>query len=761
MLERIIVSCRRWNAAIFAAVFIFNVFPASAEPRSLKIISLLEEKKYAAAVRLIEKEIRRSRGKAKKGRYALLLSQIPTNIRTKKPRHEYAYLAARYAEDIPQKKRMQLWIEAGDGFFKNGRLKKAEHAYQKAYFFSEKEKASSETAYILYKRAWIQVNRKNHVKAFRFLTLAEKNPENRLRENMLFDIGRIWAESQYLQAALSIEDLSKIFQSAPPKEKKSILNGIIRGMRRKKKNIEKVFSSLAKNQIIYSQTVNHILTEKISIVPGSCGLALYMEKSKVSVLDKDKSLSVLNACSHALISKAKRDPSQKKAYFKKLIHLYSAFERRGLERWPLTLIYERLGWNDKACEESLLQIIETVSDLDQKFSLISNNNSKTKDKSALDFFGESFRLCEKAKNPDSRLTARAADVLLRSKPLMKRWTTVSGAWEGVLFQFLDEKKFFPAIKASILNLPRSRGKKDLLPRLFLSHIKEYQPEEIKSFLSRFSSKPARLEYIDILITAADFLTVKEMEAYLPLGQADSYHKITPWFHKALSGKLPDSTTNIIIQKLLKHFPLKKTDQKTAALFLALHYLKNSLVKEIFYHWEKLSPAFGKESLAVELFEKSLSDSTASCSALSDLLGQKSVKNSPLGKFMNQCCRLSALKKGVVSQTLRRRLKPPAVLRKSALAGDFVFLSRIQRRTVYLKKNISHLEGRTSKMIMRLRSSILNHQKRKWRSKALAEKTEALLQNQIGFFEKELGRLASSSPHGEKYMELKKIIAQWR
>ena len=798
MLGQIAFSRRARLTAVPAALLIINsfaVFPAraSSQPPALKILSLLESKQYAAAVRMLEKEIRRSRSQSQKGHYALLLSQIPLSVRTKKPRHEYSFMAARHAENIPRKKRMQLWIEAADGFFKNGNLNKAEGAYKKASSLAREEKARSETVYILYKRAWTWVNQKDHIKAFYFLIEAEKEKKSRLRENILFDIGRVWAESQYLKSKAPIAALAAVFQSVGSKEKKSILDGIIRGMRRKKKNINKVFSALLKNQTVFSQTVNHILTGKIALIPGSCGLIPYMEKAAPAELSRDESLSVLNVCSRALISK-KRKTRSRKSYLKKIINLYLAFERRGIERWPLTLIYEYLGRKDRACEESLRQLTEIAADLGLKAGLESKSasNQKTKGKKILESFGESFRLCGEAKKPDMQLIAETANSLLMSDELMKRYTTAEGAWENIFFQFLDSERFFPAIKNLLLKLPAWKGKKDLPPMLFLSHIKEYQPEEIKAFLSRFSPKPAKSYYIDILIEA-DFLAPEEMEAYLPLSRADSYRKIAPWFQMALSEKLSAKQKDIIISKLLDHFPSKKEDQKTAALFLALHYLKTGPIADVFRYWGRVSAAFEKKALAMELFEKGLGEAAPACRAFSSsflasadsekksfqrggsspknaavkgtgggALMMAAVKNSSLLQFMRQCCLLMESKGDAPKhEESRRRLKPPAVLKGSPLAGDFVFLADIQNRTVYLEKDISRLESRTSEMIMKLKSSILRHQKRKWSSKALVERAAALLQKQIEIFERELGRLAASSPHGAKYEELKKIVAQWR
>ena len=314
---------------------------AAPPPAALKIISLLEEKKHAAAAALLEKEIRRSRSLSQKGHYALLLTQIPLNAPTKKPRHEYAFTAARHAEGIPSKKRMQLWIEAADGFFKSGDLKRAERAYKQAFLLAKKRRAKSEIAYILYKRAWTRVNQKDWRKAFHFLLEAEKARESRIRENILFDIGRIWAESQYHGSAPSLESLAAVFRSAGKKEKALILKGMIQGMGRKPKLAGKQLLALSKNQEIFSHAVNYLLTGGRPLIPGRCGMIKAVGKAIPSMLERAPALSALNSCSKALMSKKSLSRAVRRR-LKNLSRLYLSFERRGAERWPLALIYERL-----------------------------------------------------------------------------------------------------------------------------------------------------------------------------------------------------------------------------------------------------------------------------------------------------------------------------------------------------------------------------------------------------------------------------------
>ena len=136
---------------------------------------------------------------------------------------------------------------------------------------------------------------------------------------------------------------------------------------------------------------------------------------------------------------------------------------------------------------------------------------------------------------------------------------------------------------------------------------------------------------------------------------------------------------------------------------------------------------------------------------------KTVSSTSLLKFIDQCCQMINSNEN----TTVSRLKLPSLLKPSALARDIVFLVRVHNRTLWLEKNISQLQNKTSRMIMDLQTGIAKYQKREWRLDEAAEKSETLLQKQIGIFEEELTKLAASSPHAEKYKELRSIVSQWR
>ena len=127
------------------------------------------------------------------------------------------------------------------------------------------------------------------------------------------------------------------------------------------------------------------------------------------------------------------------------------------------------------------------------------------------------------------------------------------------------------------------------------------------------------------------------------------------------------------------------------------------------------------------------------------------------KFMDQCCQMLAEKEGGPAPGL----KIPPVLRFNDMARDFVWLARVQNKTGQLEKRISLLERNTSGMIKGLKKAVSNYKKRKWRLPAAGEKAEIFLKKQIDLFAKELARLADSSPHGEEYRELRKIVLKWR
>lgn len=737
------------SSSFYLMIFFSNAlgsFSYASNMKTLDILSLIENKKYLPATQMLEEEISKTRDQKTKGYYALLLHQIPVKVSMKKPRHEYAFMAARWAEEVSRKKRMQLWIEAADGFFKTGNLKEADDAYKEALSIASVEKFQSEITYILFKKAWVKINNKEWVKAFQFFVQALKGKEGNLTENVLSNMGQIWVESQYFENKISLENLVTSFQIIPSNRQEIVIKGMVKGIKRiRKKGINKIVSVLSENKRLSTQVLDRVLSDKNSMIASPCQLLIWMEKSQVSNLKTDKALSVLNSCTHDLIS-TKRKGRWQKEQMKKIVDLYLRIERKGIERWPLIHIYESVGQKDSACDESLRQLTETLNSMEMKL----------KDQKLKETMMESFRLCKKVKKL-SPFSEKAIKILLSSDKVIKGYKTVEGPWENILFHILDMKIFYPLIKKNILGFNKNWRGKDLLPMLFLSHIEEYKPEEVKKFLDRFSPKPVESHYLDILL-AGDFLTVKELQRRLPLPGIDSYRKTLPWLKKAISGEINEDQKKIIVAKLLEYFPSEKKDRKDASLFLALHYLKEEQVSDIFNNWDKISSAFNKKNLIVELFEKSLAHKKKeACKGVKPLLVSKSIGFYSFLKFMDQCCRIMESERNVSVG----KFKIPSVLRSNALAGDFSFFVRVQNRTWWVEKNISKLQNKTTRMIMTLKGSITGYQKRDWRLKILAERVKTFLYKQIDLFEAELTRLATSSPHGDKYRELKKVVSQWR
>ena len=569
---------------------------------------------------MLERELIISRDQKAKGYYALLLSQLPMDIPLKRARREYNLMAAFWAENISPEKRMQMWIETADSFFKTGDLEKADRAYKRAFSIAFSQKAQSEMAYIRFKRAWIQINEKNWNKAFRFLRRALRG-KHRLKENILSNMGQIWVESQYFKEGIPFKDFEEGIQSVSLKQQKIVIEGLVKGIGRiKKKGINKIVSLLSENQKISTQALNHILSKGSSIIVPSCQLLLWIETARIKDLNRDKTLSVLNSCTQTLLSKKRKSEIQKER-IGKTANLYEKLERKGIERWPLVHIYEHTGQTNKACGESLHQLVETAE------------NRKDKDQIQIrKTLTETFRLCKEVKTLPP-FSERAVKSLLSSRKIIQNYQTAEGEWENTLLHLLDMDIFYPVIQKHILRFNKKWKGKDLLPILLLSHIQHYRPEEIKSFLNRFSPKPVRSYYLDILI-AGDFLIVEELQIWLPLAGVDSYRETLPWLKKMISEELTMEQKQDVLARLLKHFPSEEKDRKDASSFLALHYLKTDQTEEIFKYWNQISSAFGEKNLALELFEKSLNNREKHCGNLKSLVAVKSIKSSPLLKFIN-------------------------------------------------------------------------------------------------------------------------------
>ncbi len=770
---------------VFFLVNFLCVFSAySIDKKALRILSLLKKKEYSTAVPLMEQEIKNKVNNNKKGHYALLLNELPNNVLMKEKRYEYAFIAARYAKNIPENKRMSLWIEAGDGFFELGYLKKADRCYKEALKLinllvvsssaqpgiikhqkklvlkQEEARLKSSVAYILHKKSWIYVNQKKWTPAFNLLIQALEQKANRLSDIILSDLGKTWVESQYFKNKVSFGSLKKVIKTISEEEKEVLIRGMLKGMHRTfKKNMNKIVSALSVDQQLSTDILNVILRDRTVFMDHPCQLLPWMQKSQIQNLDRELTLSVLNSCAHTVTSSKTKKQVEKK-WFGALADLYVKVKRKGIERWPLLLVYSNMGLKNKACSESLSLLIE-MTDL---------ADSSTPHKELEKTFSETFQFCKKAKGELQKIE-KAVHTVLSSNTIIQKYKKMDSSWENSLFDFLNLKQVHFVVQKHILQAKEQWWEKDLLPNLVLSHIDSYQPAEIKQFLNRFSSKSLKKYYLDILIHKPSAVTQEELKHLLPLSKVDSYRKTLPWFKKALADDMDSLQKARVMKKLLKYFPSKKKDKKTVSLFLAVNYLKTEQIHLIVEHWNKLSSVFLKKNMAVELFEKILYNKNSCVSVLqSEVL--KEIKTSPLLRFIYQCCWMKntdgndffVIKKGHKKKNKHKflgNLQLPSVLRASALAWDFVWLERTQKKTLWMKKGISQLDSKTSGMIMDLKKAVSHYQKRKWHLKSVAKQMKTLLTRQINLFESELTKLANSSPYGEKYKELRNIVSQWK
>ena len=721
-------------------IFIIGIVAFSAyavDQKTLKILQELKNKNYSVAVTLLEKEMDRTKDKSKRGYYSLLLNQMPTDIKMKKSRYEYAFIAGQWAKNIPRKQHLLLWIEAGDGFFKVGRLKKAGYCYKKALHYIQPE--DTEQSYILHKQAWIYINQKKGAKAYTILRKALNAKAGPLKSLILSDMGKIWVESQYDKKKALLSALAEQINSLSLEEQSHLIKGMAKGLRRMAKpSLIPVVSTLSANKTLSSKILNDMLSHPALPVRSACQLIPWIESVKVRDLNKKLVFSVLNSCTRYWISQKKRLNRAKQ--IKRMVHLYTQFERRGLERWPLALSYQSLGWHSKACEESLYQLLEM-----ETLSV---------------HLKESRQFCEKAK-ASSPVMVQLALKLLSSSSLPAQYKSIEGAYESELLSFFKLKIFAPFLKPAILKAHKSWKGKDFLPVLLLSHINDYNKEELESFINRFSVKPLSSYYLNILVVRDDIVTEKNLNQWLPLSDIDSYAQAKPYMQAFLAGHLSEESKKALSTKLINSFLIKEKEKQEVAMFLTLYYLQSQQTVDIFKNWTQLSSAFTQKSLAVELFEKSLLDGGIICKNLRSVFNPTKAgipsDKSPLIDFIYHCCKAvypSAKPSWVIPRV-------PLILRSSSLARDFMFFLAIQRKTLKIEKSISRLEKNTSKMIMGLRKSISRYQKRKWHLEIVAQEAQALLARQMDLFEKELDRLSLSSPYGNKYKELKKIVQKWR
>ena len=634
-------------------------------------------------------------------------------------------------------------LKRGTDFFHKGFLEEGERCYGKAIQLIKNSKDKNKLSYVQYKKAWIYVNQKDWKKAFDLLVKSIKF-SGKLKQNILFDLGKVWSESQRFSNKVSLDSLEGIIKTASRKKHKSaITNGVIQGIiRSMQDDVSSVVSTLSQNKVLSTHILSALFSsDKVNAFPP-CELLPWVEDVHIDKLKPKVVLPMLNSCVKLLTESNDKKKKIKDRNLKSLVKLYSSVERKGIKRWPMVLAYEHLGWKKSACQESIRQFTEVVEEM-----------ASIKDDDVTKSVGEAARLCKKQK-PGSVLVKKVVKEILSSKLLALKYKNIEGTFENNLFSLFNLRSFRGFVKKEVLNLWKSKWmKKDLFPNLVLSGIRSYSSKELRSFLYQWASLPVSGIYLDIMKSARKgLLSEKDLDSWLPLKRVNSYTTVVPWMKQALSKPLESKKQKILVDKVLTYFPSDLKVQKKTASFVSLHFLKTGQLDKIFADWEKLNPAFLNRHLAVELFEKSIYDADKYCSSVADV---RSSKKKDLVSFIRQSCALLDSDKSI------HKLKIPKLLSFSLLAQDLAVLRLTHNRTLRLKRGISGLEYKTAPMVLKLRQSIVNFHKRKWKLDAAQLRCQRLIQDQIMLFRSELNKLSKSSPHGDQYVKLAAILDEWR
>ena len=579
-------------------------------------------------------------------------------------------------------------------FFKSGELKRAHHCYRSALSYTKEDQA--EFIYILHKQAWLYINEKKWAASMRLLLKALKQKDSKLRDLILSDMGKIWVESLYFKNQIPTSLLEQAFKPLSTEEQNTMISGIAQGISRtQKKGVRKVILALSDYKDLSSRLLDHFLLNNTEAAIPPCQFLPWMEQALSLISNKKNALSALNACVQKELSSKRKI---RKTQLKRIAALYLKLERTGIERWPLVLVYQKMGHKQKACKESLNQLSEVISPLGGPLNKavplafnkpLSRNKYKRelqKQKASNEEIEQSvfsaLEVCKKVKKSTTPLSKVFLNAVFASSALMNRYKNQDGDFESALFDLLSLPIFRSAMREVLLKADSRWGKKDLLPLLFLSG--KYGLKELKSFLNRFATAPVKGPYTDILTAKAEDLPMEVLQKWLPVSEIHSYQSLIPYLNKALLGKVANRQKEDIVNKLLEHFPDRKTERRSAGIFLALHYFKTHQERKIFEHWDKVADVFNKKNLAVKLFETSLYEE-GMCEFLIDsgFLKRRS-KNNNLLKFIHQSCRMLSLKSGGGGKTTKWS-KLPARLKKSPLAWDFVILRGIQRKTFRLEK----------------------------------------------------------------------------
>ena len=307
---------------------------------------LIQEKQFQKAAELLEKEF----SQTKETKQQIKIAQLIVNLseaQLKQPKRYYAGLILRQYKHLDETEFMYLVQIAGDGYFDEGDLKRAQEFYQIGT--EKKGTTDSFQIYVHYKLAWVLMNQEKIADAISKIeavgALLKTSP---LRENIVRDYAQF--QGELLLSESGRKKKMRLTQT-PTWFLDSDIQAFATGLMQAAQRLQILDARLVRDSVsdvkISLALLNLVLERPLRAEENMCGRLVWkMELKPKSFGDQD--ILLLNACSKNIMKNV-----EKQLRIEKMLELYQSLPDSKDKFEMVYLIYDHLGRSEQKVRESL------------------------------------------------------------------------------------------------------------------------------------------------------------------------------------------------------------------------------------------------------------------------------------------------------------------------------------------------------------------------------------------------------------------------
>lgn len=705
---------------------------------------------YSILIRGFEQE----RDVIRKGRMALLLALAnPEDVQSL--RETYAAFALKNVPELAENERQKLLRIAGDKYFDQSALEKAQAAYEAS--LQSKEATFDDKEYSIYKLGWVYLNRNKPNEAYRmWKKWSEEHPDQGdLRDLIIRDAGRAWSEARFSENSSSSSE--PLMSKLSPKDESAYFEGLLSGYRRQARPNNLNLYNSVKGAVIYTSFLNYVLADEGLFATAPCDSLPWLESADFSKLQLEPSKKLLGQC--LKISQNNQNQTSH-ARIQKLAQLLNKIPVQGLERWPKAHAFKLAGEARLACQEyekSIVELLAKNEHLESLPDLIENISSSCASKQTVT--AEEVKMIQE-------LFGNQKVVQLSEKDPQR--------WYGTLVHLVQNPTFRQTGIDTILSESKT-WQKTRLPILLLEAYQDFMQAQLR-IIEGFPKNPMPAPYQMALtrilkgqLAQQDLKGSRQLlEKYLPLHSQSELWAIRLWSLWIMdTTDTTDEGLKSVKSEIAETYAqiLKSDKTSTPKDKQALAFLWISLEdwKSIWKHWALVSGIFSEQARYSEaLLTHSLPLDTLDSETQSFVKKESSSKNS----LPTYVVSVQNLLSPTPFKQAPGQLEAPLLVKKSSIHKDALALSQVRMiEPLYQDlKLVVGLPGQktVTNRVLTLKSAVQKAARHQWSNEAFLVAAQQSINRTSDQLAGALQKLSEQDKDNQQeLLGLTQLVQSWR